>query len=425
MLTGAVYLPGRAWSSRLAGCVAALALGLGAAGGARADEPAPAPHVVRLDLARGPLITSSRITGLGGAYAGVAVGIDGVWRNPATLANRPDYSTDWFDYDLTLDWLIIAADEVDFDGDGLQAGSASRELVAVNVGFSLQFGPLALGFLATTYGYSATSDAAETVDVQFIDFLMGVAWAGDDGQWIGGGGVLVSVLNAQAPFFGSDAIALTGSALDAGFLYRPRERPWRVGAHLRFGAELGLDGDAAPATLPPSISAVEAAIPWQIGLGASYMMAADPARQYNPRLRSTIAPVLDHRYLLLSAETVVYGATGGESLEALVSGVERALGRAPERVAPPRRRGRGLRRPRARPPRHLLRAEPRRGRPGRPPAPDRRHRDPPVPGDLDVEGHLRLRSGARLGERLDRRRLLEVGPRRPPASSCRPGRRRA
>src|SRR5262245_59953705 len=54
---------------------------------ARAQDPLLGE--TRLDLVRGPLLTSSRIMGLGGAFVAVAEGIDGVHLNPAAFANRP------------------------------------------------------------------------------------------------------------------------------------------------------------------------------------------------------------------------------------------------------------------------------------------------------------------------------------------------
>jgi len=311
--TRVVYLRGLAWSM-----VTGLLLVTSAA---RAGDPG---DKIRLDLARGPLFTSSRIMGLGGAYAGVAVGIDGVWRNPATLANRPDYSTDWLDYDLTFDWFIPSSDAVDVDGDG-RSGSRDYDSIALTLGASLQLGAFAFGVLALAYGYSGGADVMAD-ELDDVDLLFDAAYAFDDGQWIVGAGVLTSsVALTSASLTGGNEVDITGAALDLGVLYRPRQSQWRIGARQRIGAELGLGKDGQRDDEAP----IQAAVPWQLGLGASLFMAGDPGRQYNARLRSKQPRLVDRRYLLLSGELVVVGATHGESLEALLAGSRRASGRNP------------------------------------------------------------------------------------------------
>lgn len=59
-------------------------------------------------------------------------------------------------------------------------------------------------------------------------------------------------------------------------------------------------------------------VPWQLAIGGSTFHAADPARRYNPRLRAPSTAPADRRYLLVSSELVLTGATDGQSLEALV-----------------------------------------------------------------------------------------------------------
>ncbi|MCC6621360.1 MAG: hypothetical protein IT385_08895 [Deltaproteobacteria bacterium] len=320
-LTAAVYRRVGPWSRRAAALVTALVVvSLARVDVARGQPAGETEAGLRLDLVRGPLISSSRITGMGGAFAGVAVGIDGVWRNPATLANRPDDSTSWLDYDLTFDWLIVDASEVDFDGDGLEP-DGSREFRAVDLGLSLQFDTVAIGVIAALYGYGVEggdAEAAGASDVAYTDVLAGIAWAIDGGSWIVGAGVQASVLAITTPEIAQGGeVALAGAAADVGVLHRPRAAPWRLGARVRLGAELepSDEADGQPAT-----SGITAAVPWQAGLGWSLFLAADPARTYNPRLRAPPPALLDRRYLLLSTEIVVTGATGGQSLEAVVAG---------------------------------------------------------------------------------------------------------
>lgn len=278
----------------------------------------------RLDLYRGSLFTSSRITGLGGAFVGVGLGIDGVYRNPAALAARPDDATSWFDGDFTLDWFLASGDDIDFDADGVAAGS-SVESEAYHLGFSLQFDTVAIGILAALEtDHATTGDLSSTTSA--ADLLIGGAWSLAGGRWIIGGGVAFASLDLTRTHFpGSEDTPLIGTppplqgqTVDVGFLHRPRNADWRLGGRFR-----------GPITLGGGGTLVEGHVPWQASLGASMFFGADPERRYNPPHRARLAPHRDHRYLLVSAEAVLVGPTPhGVNVEGFVQGSPRASGRA-------------------------------------------------------------------------------------------------
>ena len=294
-----------------------LALALAAAAAtSRAQTPLPGDGA-RVDLVRGPLMTSSRIMGLGGAFAGIGEGIDGIHRNPAALANRTEGSSSWFDVDVTLDWLIVASDGVDWDGDGRHL-SDSVDFNAFNVGLVVQLGPIGLGALMTTYGWSRPEDFS----TNHLDVLLGAGCALADGELIVGAGAGIAVLAAD-PTPGPDSPAgdeseLVGEGGDFGVLWRPPLESWRLGARFRTTARLVDHGGALVDV---------GVVPWQVALGWSTFTPAERSRRYNPRLRAELAPPLDRRYLLVSAEVVLLGATDGLSLESLVAERPRASGR--------------------------------------------------------------------------------------------------
>lgn len=275
----------------------ALAL-LSIAATARAAPP-------RLDLVRGPIITSSRIMGLGGAFVGVGEGIDGIYRNPAALANRNERSTGFFDLDVTLDWLLVSSADIDWDGDA-HSLAETVEFQAFNLGLVMQFGPLGIGALTTSYGWQGPDFSVNNIDV-----LLGLGWAFDDGAWILGAGSLYGVAGVTTGE-GSDQASdaqLEGGAGDFGVLWRPRAHDWRLGVRARTKARM-VDADAADGR----VVGVE---PWLVALGWSSYYPAERGRRYNPRLRAEIAPPLDRRYLLVSAELELVGPTGGVSVESL------------------------------------------------------------------------------------------------------------
>lgn len=304
--------------------LAALALPGGPATQARANE-------IRLDLVRGPLLTSSRITGLGGAFVGVGLGIDGVARNPAALANRPETSTDPVDWDLTFDFLFLPGRDIDWDGDGSAPGrfdpsrSTELEFQAFTVGLMLQPGPLGVGLLTGIYGWQSGSLSVNQADTQ-----VGAALALFSGELVIGLAAAISNLTLSDPATPTP-ISLTGAAPDLGILYRPAGLPYRFGARLRTTARLEPDDGPLLFSLAPVVGVV----PWQLALGASFQLTASP-RPYNPPHLAPFSPPPDRRYLLVSAELVLTGPSHGASLEELVS----ARHDSPSSPAPSRPSGR-------------------------------------------------------------------------------------
>src|SRR5258706_8561643 len=55
-----------------------------------------------IDLFQGPVLAPARATGLGGAFAAYAEGVDAIASNAAAVAGRPPFGFSWFDYDLSL-----------------------------------------------------------------------------------------------------------------------------------------------------------------------------------------------------------------------------------------------------------------------------------------------------------------------------------
>lgn len=269
---------------------------------------APAAHAepTRLDLVRGPIISSSRITGLGGAFTGVAVGIDGASFTPAALGHRPEHSQDWFDWDLGFGFLIVPGRDVDWNGDGYSPGhfapdqGGGLEFQAINLGLLLQPGPVGLGVYADIYGWSSGD-----VTVSHIDANTGLGLALLDGHLIFGVAAQVSSLIIST---GDSQTSLKGQGADLGVLVRPASLPFAFGARLRPTILLESAG-ADPAFL--------GVLPWQLSLGASFRMTAD-GRPYNRPHRALLPAHYDRRYLLVALDLVVTGAASGVTLEGLV-----------------------------------------------------------------------------------------------------------
>lgn len=269
----------------------------------------------RLDLVRGPIISTSRITGLAGAFTGIALGIDGTPYNPAALAHRPETSDSWFDWDLGFGLLIVPGRDVDWNGDGLAPGqlAADRgdglEFQAVNLGLLLQPGPLGFGAYADIYGWRAGD-----ISVSHLDAHVGAGLALFDGHLVIGLAAHLANLSISQ---GEAVTELDGSAPSVGILWRPEALSFAFGA--RFRPTILLESEAA------SDAPYLGVLPWQLSLGASFRLTAD-GRRYNRPHRAPAMPAGDRRYLLVSMDLVATGASDGITLEGLVGrGVDTAL----------------------------------------------------------------------------------------------------
>jgi hypothetical protein len=261
----------------------------------------------RLDLVRGPIISTSRITGLAGAFTGIALGIDGTPYNPAAFAHRPESSDSWFDWDLGFGLLVVPGKDVDWNGDGLAPGqlAADRgdglEFQAVNLGLLLQPGPVGLGAYADIYGWQAGD-----ISVSHFDAHVGGGLALLDGHLVLGLAAHLATLSITE---GEAATELEGVAPSIGVLFRPEALSFAFGA--RFRPTIRLEALAGADTPYLGI------IPWQVSVGASFRMTAD-GRPYNRPHRAPTGPIGDRRYLLVSMDLVATGASDGITLEGLV-----------------------------------------------------------------------------------------------------------
>src|SRR5512135_2766327 len=96
-----------------------MALGLLVAGVSRAQSAPPlTTSDFNLELYRGPVQGSSRVTGMAGAFTGIAEESVAIQFNPASIAQRTYYSLDWLDSLIDWDFLppgLPQGDNFDFN----------------------------------------------------------------------------------------------------------------------------------------------------------------------------------------------------------------------------------------------------------------------------------------------------------------------
>lgn len=298
-----------------------------------AAEPRPV-----FDISRGPLNASSRIVGLGGAYTGLGEGIDGYFRNPASLANRYAQSTNYFDYDILLDYVIDAkAVDIDNDDNRHVDGGTFTE---ANLGFSLNFGHFGAGVVFVPSTYSLT-EGDFTLRATRFDLLAGGAFAFKDGEWIAGVGfglrglTLETETRAGTPL---QSVSYISAAADLGLLWRSPKIPLRLGLAARIPVSVGRSIEALPETMLGRALPGGVNFPWRIAVGGAFMYSLGD-RVFNRPIRGAQwcndLEMTDRRYIMVTADIVVDGPTSGPggagagsavNLEGWVSGSPRTSG---------------------------------------------------------------------------------------------------
>ncbi len=298
---------------------------------ARAQESAG----TTVDVFRGPVISSSRVLGLGGAYTAVAEGTQGGLLNTASLANRYAWSSDWFDWDFNLDWLILVpGTDADIDNDGLYAGEGDGYL-GINLGAGLQFGRLGVGLWLNSDTFAAES-GDNRLTYAFTYGYLGAAFAFLQeqlvvGAGVGGGGLEViswidqAAEGKRADWKQTGTVKWNGGGLESGVLWRPLKLPIRLGTSIRFPILIDsskrdkIDQDLASAPLPDSVR-----IPWRIATGVSFyhsfgghpynqrredkaVRAAEPTPQGEGAAQPADSPPLNRRYILAAFDLVFCG----------------------------------------------------------------------------------------------------------------------
>jgi hypothetical protein len=106
-----------------------------------------------VDLFQGPVLASSRISALAGAYTAIAEGTEGIPFNPAAASLRPPYSTTRDDYDLTAGLTLpTSVKGTDFDNNG-QVGFSYDNFYWLTFGGLLQHDKIGFGMIASFQNY--------------------------------------------------------------------------------------------------------------------------------------------------------------------------------------------------------------------------------------------------------------------------------
>ncbi|MCB9549453.1 MAG: hypothetical protein H6706_26930 [Myxococcales bacterium] len=287
---------------------------------------------VRVDFYQGPIVSSSRVIGLGGAYVGIAEGADGHLVNPAAFAVRYPYTADdWYDWDFAFSWLNLAGGEIDLDQSGRTGDFEKAQLLQAGVNFKLGRHGFGFHLLSQSFDLAREVDGADTaVTYGQTQGGLGYAYAFQDGQLIVGG--ILGGGTAEVRFTESNETiaSITGGGSQVGVLYAPFDASWRLGSSLR-SEIIGKEAEGR-AEVVGSLVPTEVVVPSELSIGGSYRWGERP---YNPRPgfgdrpRAPASP-LSRRYILVAADMVLTGKVDDAvSARAFLDGDGRRAGADP------------------------------------------------------------------------------------------------
>ena len=221
-----------------------------------------------IDTYTGPLIASSRILGLGGAYVAVAEGLGGALVNPAAVAQRNARLARGWDWDWLLTWYVPDTGQVGRQDLGNDGGADVGLTGAGNgqLGLSFQWGRLGVAAFGGGWNLTAPRGGVGSVGMEIAEGSLAVGGSFRRETLVVGasfttvsGVVRVVPATAGLPV----AVEYSGSAIRLGALLRPRGSPWRLGAALRGEAVAKALGDraAVPVATPGAVAIESALVP--------------------------------------------------------------------------------------------------------------------------------------------------------------------
>jgi hypothetical protein len=274
-------------------------LGLAKSGFAQlpADGQAIKTNHYGIDLFQGPVLASTRVIGLAGAFVAIGEGVEGNTQNPAAPAVRVPWSNGHFDYDLGAGVTFPATiKNSDFFNSGrrtdLPKGSTGG-FVFLNLAANLQFGKWGLGVTSDLQEYalhrdtgaSATKSADQLVAQISVTHIQ-LARSFADGQLVVGIGDRIATLAVQnqGPLDSSqqDLFSTVGNGYEAGFVLRPNDLHFRIGAAFRTGVTTRPSATSSQRVLYPKDMDNElflperVTVPWDLDVGLAIQLGPRP-----------------------------------------------------------------------------------------------------------------------------------------------------
>lgn len=206
-----------------------------------------------VDMFDGPVLSSSRVTALAGAYVPLADGVEGLVVNPAAPAVRAPYSYSHFDYDVSLGFTFPSAlAATDFDNNGT-TGFTYQKFVFFTVGGLVQIGQWGFGANVDARDYDSEQEAApgKPLSVRLLRAHASLARNFFDAQLVVGvgfrfAGLDLTTLEGSAT---TSLLSMLGVAGEIGAVLAPHAWPFRLRRH-RSEPRLGWGSTRTPRPSP-------------------------------------------------------------------------------------------------------------------------------------------------------------------------------
>ncbi len=207
-----------------------------------------------VEVVQGPVLAPLAVLAMGGAYAAIADGVEGLGSNAAASAVRAPYAASWFSYDFSYGASLPGAfGRTDFDNRG-EVGLNSTAFF-YTLGGILQWGSFGIGANADFQRYSiASTDTTPGSVVNLGNFHLSTAYALFSHQLFVGAGLrglrtavytLTPGASPRAVFVSTSgqSLAMLGFAPELGFVVAPDWSPWRLGATYRLPVSVSGEPD--------------------------------------------------------------------------------------------------------------------------------------------------------------------------------------
>ena len=281
-------------------CIALLCCPLSARAQLPADGQPITTNHYGIDLFQGPVLASTRVIGLSGAFVAIGEGVEGSTQNPAAPAVRVPWSNSHIDFDLGLGVTFPSSlNSSDFFNSGqrtnLPAGSTDS-FVFLDAAANLQFGKWGLGVSTGLQSYSLNHDrsggpisAADQLVARISVTHAQLARSFADGQLVVGMGARIATMAVakqnDLTSTQQDLFTTAGTGYEVGFVLKPNQHQFRIGAAFRTGVTTQASNDA-PAILYPDDPMYRLylperlTLPWDLDLGLAIQLGPRPL---NPR----------------------------------------------------------------------------------------------------------------------------------------------
>ncbi|MCU0658569.1 MAG: hypothetical protein MUF64_25930 [Polyangiaceae bacterium] len=253
-----------------------------------------------IDLYQGPVLAPSRVLALGGAYAAMASGVDGLGQNTASAAVRVPSSFNTIDYDFTFSFYLPGAfGKTDFDNRG-EVGFNSFTLFYA-LGGQIQWGNWGFAALGDFQRYTLASRPESGLPPAAIQIARLRVAAGSlilqnqatVGVGLRGVRATVDAVSSdgqldQVLLPGStNLLTMNGLSPEVGLVFHPDDAPWRLGVTYRSPVSASGEPDATVVLGPDGVRraaglALPERVEWPWELEAGVALSAGP-RPLNPR----------------------------------------------------------------------------------------------------------------------------------------------